>query len=155
MNHGIQEHLIILSVDEISRYNPIFSWLTTSSLQLLDSSVMTVNQIMYTFNKETINVINTKTRENWYWNPTTFQMINPLFIDEYKNSYSEMIYGEVTTHIRKFIWLTFTFGCISMINALFIRISIKCSVLMIFPMIAIQNRLSRRRINHVQQRLIY
>lgn len=104
---------------------------------------------MYTFNRETINVINTKTRENWYWSPATFQLKNPLFISEYNHSYYEMIYGEFTKHFKEFLWLTFTFGCISMINALFIRISIKCSVLMIFPMIAIQNRLSRRRINHV------
>lgn len=47
-----------------------------------------------------------------------------------------MVQDFIVTKVFKFLWLTFVFSMISIINALFIRVSIKCSVLMIFPMIS-------------------
>ena len=66
-----------------------------------------------------------------------------------------MFLAMVSLKFFKLVWLIFTFACISLNNAMFIRVSIKCSVLMIFPMIALQNRFSARRVGHIQQRLIY
>jgi len=66
-----------------------------------------------------------------------------------------MIWSQVCCRLGKLTWLLFVFGCISLINALFIRVSVKCSVLIVFPMLAIQNRFARRRIGPMHQRLIY
>jgi surface polysaccharide O-acyltransferase-like enzyme len=57
-----------------------------------------------------------------------------------------MVQNLIQSKILNFFWYLFVFACISLINALFIRISLKGSVLMIFPMIAFQNRFTSHRI---------
>ena len=66
-----------------------------------------------------------------------------------------MIYHESINRICRLMWLTFTFACISLINALFIRMSIKSSVVLIFPMVMLQNRFGDQRMGVAQQRLLY
>ena len=53
------------------------------------------------------------------------------------------------------MWYTFAYGIVSLINALFIRLALKCSSLMIFPMITFQNTFTRNRLSYNHQRLIY
>ena len=110
---------------------------------------------MYTFHREQIYLEENKTRESWYWGQTNFKRLNPLFKYDYNSSYWSLIWSQITGRIGKLAWVLFTFACISMINALFIRVSIKCSVLIVFPMLALQNRFTRRRIGPAHQRLIY
>ena len=70
MEHGIREHLIIMSLDELVKNN---KWsLLTVSLGMNDDTVLMINQIMYTFYRESIYVMENKTREGWYWGSTTF-----------------------------------------------------------------------------------
>jgi hypothetical protein len=59
---------------------------------------------------------------------------------DYQNHFFIMLFAEIARRLMRLLWLLFTFGMISVINALFIRIAVKCSVLIIFPMIACQNR---------------
>ena len=65
----------------------------------------------------------------------TYGAIEPTLEIDYHGSYSRMIYHETVNRLGKLVWFTFTFACISLINALFIRISIKSSVVLIFPMV--------------------
>jgi len=138
-NHGISEHLIILSLHEFTKGNFYASYLIRVA-SLLDPSVIMMNQLMYTFNRQQLYVVENKTRESWFWMAETFSSVEPTLEIDYHGSYSSMIYHETVNRICRLLWLTFTFACISLINALFIRISIKSSVVLIFPMVMIQNR---------------
>jgi len=99
----------------------------------MDPRVIMINQIMYTFNKQGMFVVENKTRESWYWGASHFM---PTLEHEYAGSLTLMLYDQVWTRVFKLVWLAFCFMCMSVINALFIRVAIKCSVLIIFPMIA-------------------
>ena len=69
--HGFQEHLIILSVRELALENGyIESMLQLNDvLHVFDPSVIMLNQIMFTFHRESIYLVENKTRESWYWGP--------------------------------------------------------------------------------------
>ena len=59
-----------MSLDELVKNN---KWsLLTVGLGMNDDSVLMINQIMYTFYRESIYVMENKTREGWYWGSTTF-----------------------------------------------------------------------------------
>lgn len=100
-------------------------------------------------------MLENKTRESWSWNENTFKSYNPLLSIDYQNSYFSLITHQAVKKLFLVVWFLFAFGIISFINALFIRIALKCSALMIFPMIDLQNRFSQRQIGPAQQRLIY
>lgn len=155
--HGIEEHLIIMSLQELTNHNYFIKWFSKPGdfFQLFDPRVMVINNIMYTFHREGIYVVENNTRENWYWGPNNFQKVNPLLKYDYQDQYMIMVQDFIVTKVFKFLWLTFVFSMISIVNALFIRVSIKCSVLMIFPMISCQNRISENSVSTFQRRLIY
>ena len=123
--------------------------------QMFDPRVILVNQVMYTFNKEGIYMTENKTRDSWFWGAHSFAKINPTLKYEYDDSYTGMFWAELITRIRKLLWFVFTFACISMINAIFIRITIKCSALIVFPMAACQERLTGQPLQVVHRRIIY
>jgi len=132
-SHRINEHLIFTTLDEFCRSNRLVKWLL--KLGIIDKSVIALNQIMYTFHRQSIGVVESTTSENWYWNEHTFKKLNSLLKYDYDDNFREMLVSEFSNSFFKFLWVVFVFGVISMINAVFIRISIKCSVLIIFPMI--------------------
>jgi hypothetical protein len=137
--------LIVLSLDELSRNNSFFKWMFEWSL--LDVRVAMLNQIMYTFHRRTEYVVESLSKESWYWTIEDFKNLNPLLRYDYGNSYKIMIFSEIINKIWKFLALLFIYGTISVINALFIRVSIKSSVLMVFPLILLQNRFSNNPLN--------
>lgn len=91
---------------------------------------------MFTFHREGIYVVENKTRESWYWSERTFLNNAPLLKYDYKGSTLLMLKDQFFRKFTGLLWVTFTFAMISMINALFIRICIKSSVLIVFPMIS-------------------
>jgi hypothetical protein len=95
-------------------------------------------------------VLQNKTKETWYWGESEFKKHNPLLKYDFDDNKTALFFYLCGSKTAELIWLTFVFAIISMINALFIRVSIKCSVLMIFPMISLQNRFSARRVGHAQ-----
>lgn len=123
----------------------------------IDPSVVMINQIMYTFHRNELYVIENNKYESWYWSSSTFIQINPLLKYDYNNNLILMIASEIWNRIFQTFYFLFTFMVISNTNAMIIRIAIKCSVLSIFPMIFFQNIVQRgnanRQIHHT--RLIY
>lgn len=153
LEHGIREHLIVMSLDEMVRNN---TWAKlTVGLGMNDNSVVMINQLMYTFYRESIYVIENKTREGWYWGPHTFQRLHPTLKYDYEGKTGLMYWEQFKLRLGNILWFILTFACMSTINAVFIRISIKCSVLLIFPMIVCQNRFGQNQIGYVQRRIIY
>jgi hypothetical protein len=151
--HGFNQHLIVLGTDDLSRHNPFFRFLFKWSL--LDVRVAVVNQIMYTFHRRQMYLVDSVTKESWMWSEQDFSQINPLLKYDYANNMKVMVVSEIVTKIWRFIYLFFVFGSLSIINALFIRISFKCSILLIFPMLFIQNTFTRNPISLAQRRSIY
>jgi hypothetical protein len=73
-NHNIQEHLIVLSVREMSKGNRYVEFMLQLNdiFHVFDPTVIIINQIMYTFHRESIYIVENKTRETWYWGPKNF-----------------------------------------------------------------------------------
>lgn len=84
-------------------------------------------------------MVESLTRESWYWTEGDFKQLNPRVNIDFQGSYfmaaSYFLWGKLYLVFSLFL----TYALISITNALFIRISIKCSILMIFPMMVIQN----------------
>jgi hypothetical protein len=92
---------------------------------------------MYTFHRQPIYVVELVSQENWYWSSNTFKNLNPQLKYDFKNNYPLMLVDLIIMKIMKLVWYIFVFACLSGINGMFIRVSLKCSALMIFPMIYI------------------
>lgn len=92
---------------------------------------------MYTFHRQTIFAIELVSQENWYWTSRTFKKLNPQFKYDFNSNIPLMITELIILKIAKLAWYLFVFACISGINGMFIRVSLKCSAIMIFPMIYI------------------
>lgn len=73
--HLITEHLIILSIEELTQGNTYVQGLShpESLIQMFDPRVMVLNNIMFTFHREGLYVIENKTKESWYWNANSFE----------------------------------------------------------------------------------
>lgn len=74
-------------------------------------------------------------QENWYWTAKSFKKLNPQFKYDFNSNLPLMIVNLIIVKMVKLLWYLFFFACISGINAIFIRISLKCSSIMIFPLI--------------------
>ena len=153
--HGINEHVIVLSLNDLVKKQMPLRWLITKSINMLDPSVIVINQIMYTFHRQNMIVAEKVSGETWSWRSSDYKTYSPQLRYDYDNNLYKMIAWLSLYKIGSLLEYTFAFGVISGINALFIRVVLKCSGLMIFPMISIQNYFSRRPITHNQQRLIY
>jgi hypothetical protein len=67
--HNFNEHLIVLSIEELCKNSSYIQFLIDQPefLQFIDPRVIMLNQVMYTFNKEGLYMIENKTSEVWYW----------------------------------------------------------------------------------------
>lgn len=93
--------------------------------------------------------------ETWSWRGTEFKTYTPQLRYDYDNNIPKMVAWLLLYKVGALLEYIFAFGVISGINALFIRVVLKVSGLMIFPMISVQNYFSRRPITFNQRRLIY
>jgi len=137
--HGIAQHAIVLSMDEVSRGNLFYKYLL--EFRVLDMRVVMINQIMYTFHRRPMYVIESMTRETWYWSTQTFKDLNPLMKYDFNDNWKIMIITQVAMKIFKLLGVLVVFASISVTNALFIRICIKSSILLVFPMLLVSNRM--------------
>lgn len=129
--------MIIISVNELARGSFYMRMMLKSGLRVFDPTVAILNQIMYTFHRETQYVYNNGTRQQWYWTTNTFKNLNPLLKYDYNDRLMVLLVNEIFAKGLKCLWIIFIFMCISLINAVFIRVSLKSSVIMLFPMIAL------------------
>lgn len=49
--HGINEHVIVLSLNDLVKNQLVLRWLITKTINLVDPSVIVINQIMFTFHR--------------------------------------------------------------------------------------------------------
>lgn len=77
--------MVIISVNELSRGNFYMRMMFKSGLRVFDPSVAIMNQIMYTFHRESQYVYSNKTRQQWYWTTNTFKNLNPLLKYDYND----------------------------------------------------------------------
>lgn len=54
-----------------------------------------INQIMYTFHRNELYVIENNKYESWYWSSATFVQINPLLKYDYNDNLILMIVSEI------------------------------------------------------------
>ena len=87
--------------------------------------------------------MNNRTMESWYWKEDHFRKLHPLLKYDFDNNASVYYLAKYFDGIVKIMWYLFAFAVISSINAIFIRVTLKISSLMIFPMISLQNRFTR------------
>lgn len=52
-------------------------------LQMFDPRVMVINNIMFTFHREGMYVVENYTRESWYWSPYQFEQTQPTLKYDY------------------------------------------------------------------------
>jgi len=136
----INEHLILLSVDEIFQDDRYLLWLNDLNyysrlLTTIDPTVIIINQIMYTFFRNDIYCTERMKSEQWIWSEYSFTKINKLYTLDYEEDMALMIVSEFLIRLRLMFILTFAYMVISLINGLLVRVAIKCSVLTVFPVI--------------------
>jgi hypothetical protein len=94
---GLTKRYIILSLEELLNLNQssILKFIVNKSPALynyfFDPTVPIVNQIMFTFNRQFMYVIDTYSNENWYWSSQNFDKIVRTLKYQYDNSVANMI----------------------------------------------------------------
>lgn len=141
--HGINRQIIVMSSDELFDRNKdsngivqvlLGTWVRT--FRLYDPSIILINQVMYTFHRQKMIIMDNSTMESWYWTEDHFHRLHPLLLQDFQGNYFLYFQVRVASRLSQFLWYTFSFATVSAINAIFIRVALKCSSLMIFPMIA-------------------
>lgn len=99
-----------------------------------------LNQIIYTFDHSDLMVLEKKHGNSWSWSHESYSYLNPTLRREYGGNVVAMLGNQLTDRILKVLWLSFVFGSISIIIALFIRITAKSLELFVFPQILYNNR---------------
>jgi hypothetical protein len=87
---------------------------------------------MFTFYRNYIVVVETRSKESWFWGVNAFIWTNRNLKYDYDDSAVMLVLGEIFIRVFKFCALLFAFGFISLINALMIRVTIKSSVIVAF-----------------------
>jgi hypothetical protein len=133
---GIKKHIILLSLDEFYNHQD-FILKMRASLGVMfnfyyDSSVVMVNQMMFTFYRNYIVAVETRSKESWFWGVNAFIWTNRNVKYDYDDSTVLLVVAEIFIRVFKFCTLLFAFAFISLINALMIRVTIKSSVIVAF-----------------------
>jgi hypothetical protein len=100
---GINEHSIVLSFDEAMNGKSFLKDLC--KVGLIDIRVPIVNQIMYTFHREQIYLVDASSKESWFWTTSTFKKLNPLLKYDYGDSKKVMVISEIVNRILRLIGL--------------------------------------------------
>ena len=74
-------------------------------------------------------VSETFSEESWYWSKSNFISTQRTLKYDYSDSISYMIFGEVLMRSYLLLRLTLFFAFISIVNAIVIRMTVKCSIL--------------------------
>lgn len=95
---------------------------------------------MFTFYRVFMYVGNTRSTETWYWTYINYQITNRNIKYEYGDSVVMMIAGEFFVRFFIFVALFVSFGFISIVNALMLRVIIKCSHLILLCLTMAEDR---------------
>lgn len=115
-----------------------------------------INSIMFTFYRVFMYVGNSASSETWYWSYSNFQLSNRNIKYEYGDSYVMMIAGEFFLRFFIFFSLFVSFGFISIVNALMLRVILKSSHLVLLCLTMAEDSCAARyRINFRRRRIIY
>lgn len=74
--------------------------------------------------------------EQWYWKASDFLTYSPLMKYDFKSSFSYLIWI-FTSKISLLLVCCISYCLLSFTNALFIRVTLKCSGLMVFPLLRV------------------
>ena len=101
--HGINKQIIVMSTDElVAESNGIVSVLLgtwASALRLYDPSIILLNQIMYTFHRQKMILIDNSTMESWYWTEDHYRRLHPLLKHDFRGNYTGYLMVRVGARI--------------------------------------------------------
>ena len=156
---NLKEHAIFLSIPEFYDHQPYLLDMRKQAPRVfstfIDESVVMINQIMFTFYKNYIFAVDVKTSETWFWTTTNFMISNRTLKYDYNDSLPIMIVCEFVLRIVAFFKILLAFGFISIVNALIIRLTIKCSIVVMFWYLALEEHCMRNGINYNHRSHIY
>jgi len=100
-----------------------------------DYDTAMVNQVMFTFKRQSGYMFNNRTSERWSWKESEYAKIlrNPKY--DYQGLVTT---GYIVNPIYRFnmlLGLIFGYGILSIVNALVIRVALVSSNVVIFPML--------------------
>ena len=156
---NLKEHVIVLSIPEFYAHQPYLLEMRAQAPRVfstfIDESVVMINQIMFTFYKNYVFTVDVMTTETWFWTTTNFMLSNRTLKYDYNDSLPIMIVCEFVLRIVALFKILMTFGFISIINALIIRLTIKCSIVVMFWYLALEEHCMRNGINYNHRSHIY
>jgi len=129
----------VISEGELLNDNAYIKYCNNLDLKLVnlvDPAVPAINQIMFTFNRKSMYAYEDMSSEMWKWGYSTFVQTARSLKYEYIDSIGNMIAGELMQRLAMVLQVGIGFGIISIVNALLIRVAIKSSVLIIFPVLS-------------------
>jgi hypothetical protein len=150
--HNIVENVIILSPSDFSPKPYFLRFLLSINL---DYDLIMVNQLMFTFKRQTGYMVNNGTQENWSWKETDYMGILRHHQFDFGNNSFLWLLG--VTMIKGMIFLNVVgaFALISIINGLVIRMALVCANVAIFPMMCMIRTMTGQRFNNFQLAQIY
>lgn len=95
-----------------------------------------INQILFTFFRTRVYIFEHVSKESWiYYNTNLFINKNPNFKFDYQESVIMMVAYELIRRILVLCKIVLAFALISCINALIIRLIIKGSAILVYPIL--------------------
>ena len=131
-HHDIDETLVIINYNDLK---PPASTLSRPFLGLdLDHDYIMVNQIMFTFRRETGYMINNSTSEQWLWHGYKFGhiLLNPTY--DFSGEYLTCISFTICMKFYRMFVAALGFMVLSFVNGLIVRVALLCSNVVIFPL---------------------
>lgn len=61
------------------------TWVRT--FRLYDPSIILINQVMYTFHRQKMIIMDNSTMESWYWTEDHFRRLHPLLQQDFQGNY--------------------------------------------------------------------
>ena len=144
--HDFKENLVLISIDDLE---PKYSVLRPFMGVLLDVDLIMVNQIMFTFRRESGYLVNNSTSEQWLWHERQFKstLMNQKF-DMEDDPFLMFCLMLVTKTIR-LIAALIGFMLLSFVNGMVVRVALMCSNVVIFPLLAMMELCSGQPINNL------
>jgi len=139
---NINKHLIVLSLDELFSQNKLIAKLANLppflSSELFDPTVIMINQIMFTFYRNYIYAAELVTNETWFWSLNNFFFSQRSLKYDYKNYVALMFFEEFGLRLLNLARVVLCYGFVSLVTGMSIRLIVKCSVLVAFGMMRLE-----------------
>jgi hypothetical protein len=127
--HNFAEHLVIMSVDDISD-SLFFRWQFGWSV---DFSAAVLNQVIFTFARNPGHIKKNSTSETWSWTASYFHTMLHSPKADYEGSYPSAYIMIFFSKLWTLFEITVGYAFISVVNAMTVRIALLMSQVTIFP----------------------